>query len=118
MTMIKPAKVVLMDPEGNTIAELQIADEEEGWFTGTVDSQSFPLEATKALAWYEEVVRDQMLSYLDAATAAVDRFDFQAKFPDGSAHKVYCLHVTPSNDVSFRTSPVAPHSEPPRGPIQ
>jgi len=49
-----------------------------------------------------------MLSYLDEATAAVQRFGLQAKFPDGSARKTYALHFNPSNEVSFRISPVNP----------
>ena len=31
---------------------------------GRVISQSFPFEVKEALAWYDEVLRDQMLSYL------------------------------------------------------
>jgi hypothetical protein len=67
-----------------------------------------------ALAWYDEVLQDQMLSYLDEAPAAVQRFDLQAKFPDGSMHKTYALHITPSNEVSFRISPVRPPPELPK----
>ena len=49
-----------------------------------------------------------MLSYLDEATAAVQGFELQATFPDGSTHKTYALHVSPSREVSFRISPVVP----------
>jgi hypothetical protein len=49
-----------------------------------------------------------MLSYLDQATAAVESFELHARFPDGSTHKTYSLHVSPSNEVSFRISPVPP----------
>jgi hypothetical protein len=106
--MAETKKVCLIGPDGNTLAELSIADEEEGWFTGRVVRQSFPPELERALAWYDEVVQDQMLSYLDEAIAAVQEFELQAKFPDGSAHKTYSLHVSPSNDVSFRIGPVLP----------
>src|SRR5438105_3611417 len=109
--MAESKKVFLIGPDGNTLAELLIADEEEGWFTGRVVWQSFPFEVNKALAWYDEVVQDQMLSYLDEAVAAVQRFELQAKFQDGSAHKTYSLHVSSSNEVSFRISPVAPPPE-------
>ena len=112
--MAESKKVFLIGPDGNTLAELLIADEEEGWFTGRVVWQSFPVEVKKALAWYDEVVQDQMLSYLDEATAAVQKFELQAKFPDGSTHKTYSLHVSPSNEVSFRTSPVLPPPELPK----
>ena len=104
--MTDSRNVSLIGPDGNTLAELLIADEEEGWFTGTVVRRSFPPEVEKALAWYDEVVRDQMLSDLDEAVGAVQTFGLQARFPDGSTHPTYSLHVAPSNEVSFRISPV------------
>jgi len=107
-------KVLLIGPGGKTIAEVVIADEEEGWFTGSVISQSFPFEVKEALAWYDEVLRDQMLSYLDEATAAVQEFGVRANFPDGSTHKTYSLHVSSSNEVSFRISPVLPELQLPK----
>lgn len=106
--MAESKKVFLIGPDESRLAELLIADEEEGWLTGRVVWQRFPFEVKKALAWYDEVVQDQMLSYLDEAIAAVERFDLQAKFPDGSTHKAYSLHVSQSNEVSFRLSPVLP----------
>jgi hypothetical protein len=109
--MAESKKVFLIGPDGNTLAELLIADEDEGWFTGRIISQIFPFVVKKALAWYDEVVRDQMLSYFDEAAAAVQRLDLQATFSDGSTHKTYSLHVSPSNEVSFRISPVPPPPE-------
>jgi hypothetical protein len=109
--MADSRKVDLIGPDADTLAELWIADEEEGWFTGRVIRRSFPPEVDRALAWYDEVVRDQMLSYLDEAAAAVQKFELQARFPDGSTHQTYSLHVSPSNEVSFRISPVLPPPE-------
>jgi hypothetical protein len=109
--MAESQKVSLVGPDGVTLAEFLITDAEEGWFTGRVVRQTFPSEVEKALAWYDEVVQDQMLSYLDDAVAAVQRFELQARFPDGSSHKTYSLHVSPSNEVSFRISPVLPPPE-------
>ncbi len=113
--MAESKKVFLLGPEGNTLAELLIADEEEGWFTGRVIWQNFPFEVKKVLAWYDEVVHDQMLSYLDEASLAVQRLELQAKFPEDTTHKTYSLHVSPSKEVSFRTSPVLPPSLPGSG---
>ncbi len=112
--MAESRKVYLVGPDGDTLAELSIDDEEEGWFTGRVVRQSFPPEVEKALTWYDEVVQDQMLSYLDEAVAAVQRLELQAKFPEGSTHRTYSLHVGPSNEVSFRISPVLPPPELPQ----
>lgn len=108
MTVVESQKVLLISPNENTVAEFLIADEEEGWFTGRILRRSFPLEINKALVWYDEVVQNQMLSYLDEATAAIQKFELQARFPDGSTHKTYSLHVSPSEEVSFRISPVRP----------
>ena len=106
--MVGSKKVLLVGPDGHTLAELLITDDEEGWFTGRVVWQDFPAEVKKALAWYDEVVLDQMLSYLDDAVAAVGSFGVQARFPDGSVRKTYSLHVSPEGDASFRISPVLP----------
>ena len=109
--MAESRKTLLISPDGNTLAELLVDDEVEGWYTGRVAWQSFPVEVKKALAWYDEVVRDQMLSYLDDAEAAIQRFELQARFPDGTAHRTYSLMVSSSNEVSFRISPVLPPPE-------
>lgn len=111
--MAESKKVLLVGPDGNRLAEFLIAAEEEGWLTGRVVWENFPADVNKALAWYDEVVRDQMLSYLDDASAAVQKFELQAKFPDGSTHKTYALHVNPAKEVSFRISPVLPPPEVP-----
>jgi hypothetical protein len=106
--MVELMKVYLVGSDQNTLAEVMVADEEEGWITGTIVWQRFPAQVQKALAWYDEVLQDQMLSYLDEATADVQRFGIQAQFPDGSTHKTYALHVSQSNEISFRASPVQP----------
>jgi hypothetical protein len=112
--MAESKKVFLTAPDGNTLAELLITDEEEGWFTGKVISQRFPFEVEKALAWYDEVARGQMLSYLDEATASVQMFGLQARFPGGSTHKTYSLHISQSGEVSFRIIPVSPPPDSPK----
>ena len=106
--MSETNKVLLVDPEGDTLAELLIDNDEDGWFTGTVISQCFSIPVKKALEWYDEVVRDQMLSYLDEATAAVEQCGMRAHFPDGSTRKVFALHVEKAAEVSFRICPVPP----------
>lgn len=104
-------KTFLIGPNEDTLAELLIADEDEGWFTGKVVCQRFPSEVKKALDWYDEVVRDQLLSHLDEATDAVQRFELRVKNPDGSIHKIYSLHVGLNNELSFRIDPVLPPPE-------
>ena len=98
--------VFLIDENASKVAEFQITDEEDGWFLGKVIWQTMPSDMRRALDWYDEIVRDQMLSYLDDALARIQTFELKAVFPDGSAHKTYSLHITTNDEVSFRTSPV------------
>src|SRR5690349_20510509 len=101
-------QVELVDSQGDALAQLLVWDEEEGWFSGRILAQRFPSEIAKDLAWYDEVVQDQMLSYLDQALAAVERWSLGVRFRDGSAHPVYSLQISPSSEVSFRLTPIPP----------
>ena len=85
-------QAALVVSRGNTLAEILVSDE-EGWFSGRVLSQSFPSEVAKDLAWYDEVVQHQMLSYLDEAMAAVARWGLRVQFRDGSTYPTYSLHI-------------------------
>jgi hypothetical protein len=101
-------RVVLEDSNGNIVAQFVLTCEEDGWFTGTVISQQLPPQLKKALDWYDEVVQNQMLSYLDEATATVEQFKLNVRYPGGSSRKVYSLHIDPKDQVTFRTTPVPP----------
>ncbi len=101
-------RVTLADAAGNVIANLLLTSEEDGWFTGTVLSQQFPPEVKRALDWYDEVVENQMLSYLDEASASVEQFGLCLRQPHASPRRVYSLHIDQQGQVSFRTTPVPP----------
>jgi len=101
-------RVVLTDLAGNAVAEMLLTGEQDGWFTGTLHSQRLPPQLKKALDWYDEVVENQMLSFLDEATAGVEQFGLCVRYPSGSLQKLYSLHVDQHNQVSFRTTPVPP----------
>ena len=103
-------QAALVDSRENTLAEILISDE-GGWLSGRVLSQSFPSEVAKDLAWYDEVVQHQMLSYLDEAMAAVARWGLRVQFRDGSTYPVYALHIGQPDEVSFRVTPVPPAPE-------
>jgi hypothetical protein len=98
----------LIDANGNPVAQVRVCGEADGWFTGELLSQDFPQRLQEALAWYDEVVENQMLSYLDQATAAVEQFGLRSRHADGSTQPVFALHITRQNEVSFRTTPVPP----------
>src|SRR2546427_217949 len=101
-------RLTLIDADGNALAELAVTTSETDWYTGKLLSQQFPPKLRDALAWYDEVIEGQMLSYLDRATDAVEQFGLRVRHPNGTAQKVYSLHINKQNEVSFRTSPVPP----------
>ncbi|GEM_PF-5191330 len=101
-------KLTLIDAEGNPLAHLEAMADGNDWFVGKVVSEQFPAPLKDALAWYDEVVEGQMLSYLDAAAEAVAQFGLRVRHPDGTSRPVFSLHIDKQNDVSFRISPVPP----------
>ena len=101
-------KLTLMDADGTPVAEIQVTSEANDWFVGRLLTHQFPTKLQKALAWYDEVVENQMLSYLDEATEGVEHFGLRVRFSGGDARKVFSLHIHNQNEVSFRTSPVPP----------
>jgi hypothetical protein len=101
-------RMALADADGNVLAQLLLTGEEDGWFTGTVISQRLSPEVKKALDWYDEVVENQMLSYLDQAMANVEQFGLCVRPVSGPSRRVYSLHIDRHDQVSFRTTPVPP----------
>lgn len=99
---------------GNVLAELDVTAQPDDWFAGRVLSQQFPPQLRDALAWYDEVLEGQMLSYLDQATDAVDQFGVRVGPPGGPSRSVYSLHVTSQGEVSFRTTPIPPPARVPK----
>jgi hypothetical protein len=110
------SRFLLLAPDGKALAELSVACDAEGWYTGKVLSQDFPPSVKGALEWYNEVVQHQMLSYLDEATSAVESLDLRIKSPDESIHRVYSLHIAAPDEVSFRITPVPEPAVPQTGP--
>ena len=103
---MNPELMNLVDRAGKNVAELMVTAEENGWYFGQVRSQQFPTEVREALAWYDEVVEHQLLSYLDSALARVERFELAVQDPNGAVRKVYSLQINHDNEVSFRITPV------------
>lgn len=111
------SRYFLADAPGNTLAEL-LVEEDEGWFTGKIVARDWPDAVGRALAWYDEVVSHQMLSYLDEATSMVEKLGLRVRAADGVLHRVYALHVSQDGTVAFRMSPVPPPSRLATGPPQ
>ena len=105
---MSPETLTLTDAAGNAVAELVMSHEDDGWHSGRVRSLQLPAKLKEALDWYDEVVENQMLSYLDQATAAVEQFGLCVRYPNGTSQKVFSLHINKQNEASFRMTPVPP----------
>ncbi|MFT5522770.1 MAG: hypothetical protein ACI9HK_000714 [Pirellulaceae bacterium] len=99
---------VMIDVDGQEIAQVAIRDIEDGWYHGALVQDSFPVDLKRALEWYDEVVSDQMLAFVDEAVAAVDRFGLQIYLSKGKCEKVHSLNVSSNGEVAFRITPVPP----------
>jgi len=95
----------LLDQDGHELARFAIEDILEGWHYAKLVWHAIPNEIYKTLKWYDEVVADQMLSYLDSALAAIDSYHLRIRIGD-KVHPIYSLRITDDNDVSFRITPV------------
>ena len=91
---------------GQQIAKVLVREIEDGWYYGTLTDENFPPDLKEALAWYDEVVSDQLLSFADEAIAAVDKFQLQVCLDGEAGEQIYSLHVSNNRDVEFRVTPV------------
>ncbi|HLN30510.1 MAG TPA: hypothetical protein VK395_22390 [Gemmataceae bacterium] len=101
---------LLSDSQGRRLAEVEIQGVEDEWYHGRLVRDAIPEELRRDLEWYDEVVSNQMLSYLDDALHAVERHELSVRFPDETCHKVYALHIDKSGETAFRMAPVPPPS--------
>jgi hypothetical protein len=98
----------IIDNKGHRVAVVDVQSVEDEWFYGRLVSTVEPDGLRRDLEWYDEVVSNQMLSYLDDALRAVERHGLSVRLPDETCHKVYSLHVERSGETSFRITPVPP----------
>ena len=98
----------MIDGDGREIAQIAVTSCEEGWYYGAVVSQGFPKDLQQALQWYDEVVSKQMLSYLDEALDAVERFQLRVRLPDARCENLYSVQLSINGEITFRTSPLSP----------
>ena len=100
----------IIDNTGHQVAEVDIQSVEDEWYYGRLLDDKIPEELRRDLGWYDEVLSNQMLSYLDEALHAVERHGLSVRLPDETCHKVYSLHVGRSGETTFRITPVPPPS--------
>jgi hypothetical protein len=98
----------VIDHQGCRVAEVEIQGVEDEWYHGRLVEATLPEGLRRDLAWYDEVISQQMLSYLDDALHAVERHGLSVCFPDDTCHRVYSLHIDPAGETTFRITPVPP----------
>ena len=74
-------KLTLIHASGIEVAQMTMSSEKDGWFSGTLASQQFSPDLKEALEWYDEVVENQMLSFLDQAIESVAQFGLCVRTP-------------------------------------
>ena len=102
----------MLDGDGKEIARIAVASCEEGWYYGTLVSHVFSKDLQRALRWYDEVVSNQMLSFLDEAQDEVARFQLRFRLPNGQCENVCSFQLSTSGEVTFRTSSAPPPPRP------
>ena len=100
----------ILDNLGRPVAEFELLELESDWYDGRLVSDAMPEGIRRDLGWLDEVVSNQLLSYLDDAILAVERHALSVRFPDGTCHRAFALHVSKSGETEFCISPVPPPS--------
>lgn len=94
--------VKLIDPAGNVLAVADVLDE-GAHYGGTIDLQRTPPEIEALFREFDEIVNDQMFSFLDEIEDKIAALGSRAVFPDGRECSLRDLQVYPSTGgVSFK----------------
>jgi hypothetical protein len=101
-------RLTLVDATGKQVAEMAVRCDEAGWFFGEILASEFSPKLKEALDRYDDVVENQMLSFLDTALADVEQFGLCVRSANGISHRVYSLQINKQNEALFRTTPVPP----------
>lgn len=96
--------IKLLGQSGMVLATARVVDEGTH-FGGAIDLSSTPAEVLALFENFEEIVNQQMLSFLDEIEDKIDALRVQAVFADGSKVPVSSLQVYPAaSEVSFKVS--------------
>lgn len=95
----------ILDQYGQPVAKVDLQDTEDGWYYGQLVGDALPAGLRHDLQWYDDVVSNQTLSYLDDALHAVEQHGLSVRLPDETCHKVYSLHIEKTGETAFRITP-------------
>jgi len=96
----KPIKII--DPCQTVVATAQVFKKEER-FTGWVDLHTMPLSLRQLFDEYEEIVNDQLFSFLDEIEEQISDLQLSVSFDGGEEVNIEDLQIYPTtNRISFK----------------
>jgi hypothetical protein len=99
--------VKLIDGSGRVVAVARVAKDGEG-YRGTIDLGQMPVGMRAVFAEFEDIVSNQMFSFLDEIQAKKSAIPINVVFDNGGEAYICDLQVYPSTgDVSFKVAEVA-----------
>ena len=97
-------RVTIIDQSRQVVATAKVSDQ-DGCFTGRIDLSLMPAALQLQFQEYEEMVNQQMFSFLDALEEKIERLFLKAVFADGSVVQLTDVQIYPSTkSVSFKVA--------------
>lgn len=95
-------RVTIIDQSRQVVATAKVS-EKDGCFAGRIDLSSMPATLQLQFQEYEEMVNQQMFSFLDDLEEKIERLFLKAMFADGNVVQLTDVQIYPSTkSVSFK----------------
>jgi hypothetical protein len=95
-------KITIFDPQGADVGVADVSNE-DGLFTGTVDLSAMPAAMLNKFAEYENIVNNQMFSFLDRIEEEIASLGLRARL-GGAEVELDDVQMYPTDcTISFRT---------------
>ncbi len=102
-------RVTIIDQSRQVVATAKVS-EQDGCFAGRIDLSLMPAMLQHQFEEYEEMVNQQMFSFLDDLEEKIGRFFLKAVFDDGNVEQLTDVQIYPSTkSVSFKVVKEAVH---------
>lgn len=95
-------RVTIIDQSRQVVATAKVS-EQDGCFAGRIDLSSMPATLQLQFQEYEEMVNQQMFSFLDDLEEKIETLFLKAVFADGNVEQLTDVQIYPSpKSVSFK----------------
>lgn len=100
--MMSSQRVTIIDQSRQVVATVQVS-EQDGCLAGQIDLGSMPATLQHQFEEYEEMVNQQMFSFLDDLEEKIERLFLNTVFADGNVAQLTDVQIYPSaKNVSFK----------------